>query len=429
MEKRSATRFAALALAMALAAGLAACGDAASERHAEPPRQEYEEDHESPVKSAPEQSAEPDASTEAQTQEPDVESDTQSSSDRIWERLERIRKAQEQAGNSAADDSAADAGETEPDTDMSGLEAVARLAELTGSGELFSELHDTVDVNDSHNPYDLVWQYGDKRNEENDDFGALYASYVDAADWSLVFDAEYYKKAFPMLAKLYHQDDALLLEHFQTVGVHEGRQGSRNFNVSVYMANCDKTLRDMFGDNYECYYFYYMLNYADEGKVTASGVYGKDPLWLDLELTRAQASELGAVNRYREEVGAEPMELDPENIAFANYRAWYNAANSLRGHGWMEDRNNPDVDVVFDILGVNHLGENTITSTGEASKDSTLMPYYVNYRYSKDHYEAMVRPKHLYLGVSHMYYNGDTNWMCQFDTFLYTKPVPDYTMR
>lgn len=53
---------------------------------------------------------------------------------------------------------------------------------------------------------------------------------LNACDWSLVFDADYYKKAFPMLAVQYHQDNALLLEHFQTVGIHEGRQGSANFN-------------------------------------------------------------------------------------------------------------------------------------------------------------------------------------------------------
>ena len=52
------------------------------------------------------------------------------------------------------------------------------------------------------NPYDVEWDYGE-----------LYDAYIEEADWSLVFDAEYYKQAFPMLATLYHENDELLLEH------------------------------------------------------------------------------------------------------------------------------------------------------------------------------------------------------------------------
>ena len=33
----------------------------------------------------------------------------------------------------------------------------------------------------------------------------------------------------------YHGDDEKLLDHFQTVGVHEGRQGCASFNVGVFM--------------------------------------------------------------------------------------------------------------------------------------------------------------------------------------------------
>ena len=172
-----------------------------------------------------------------------------------------------------------------------------------------------------------------------------------------------------------------------------------------------------------------MLNHASEQGVESAGTYGKDPLWLDLELTLAQSEELRRANKYREEVGADPLVLDPENIAFANYRAWYNAVISLRGHGWLDDLQNKDVDVVFDILGVSHLGENTITKSGTAHARSSIGAYALYYKASQSHYEAMVDTRYVCLGVSHQYYNGDTGWMAQFDTFLRTMPVQDYTMR
>lgn len=418
-------------LVLALSVGLSACGQRAAtgygdryEGYAEQapmsdPVAAAEPEAAAPVAAQP-AAAEPEA-TEPMAQESPV---TDSGTESRIERLLRLQ-AERNAGSGSGQEPA-----QAPEAAMESAERVAELGKLTGTGRLESyRTNDTVDVNDEHNPYDLVWQYGDAKTEKGSDFGKLYASYVAAADWTLVFDAEYYKKAFPMLAMLYHDDDALLLEHFQTVGVHEGRQGSENFNVSVYMAHCGKDLLEAFGDNYECYYFYYMLNYGSEQKVETAGVYGTDPLWLDLELTLAQSTELNQVNRYREEVGADPLVLDPENMAFANYRAWYNATHSVHGHGWLNDLQNKEVDTVFDILGVGHLGENTLTQLRTASRNTSFGVYAHLYRDSKSHYEAMVRTKYVCLGVSHQYYNSGTNCMSQFDTFLYAMPAQDFTMR
>ena len=96
-----------------------------------------------------------------------------------------------------------------------------------------------VDVENAHNPYDVEWDYGEKWQE-----------YVDACDWSLVYDAKFYKKEFPMLAIQYNNDDELLFEHFRTVGVHEGRQGCESFNVDAYRRNCSKKVYDALKDQY-----------------------------------------------------------------------------------------------------------------------------------------------------------------------------------
>ncbi len=153
--------------------------------------------------------------------------------------------------------------------DSASVQSVARLGAFVGNYamEAFCYNYGTwvfVDTESSHDPYDLTWRYGPdtKHRDEVSDpaWDDLYEAYVDTCDWSLVFDADYYKKAFPMLAKLYHENDALLLEHFLTQGVHKGRQAGADFNVAACMENCDKALMEAFGENCECYYFYYMLN-------------------------------------------------------------------------------------------------------------------------------------------------------------------------
>ena len=132
------------------------------------------------------------------------------------------------------------------------MDAIAGLGELqAGVEEPYYTHVDSfvVDVENGHNPYDVEWDYGE-----------LYDAYIEEADWSLVFDADFYMESFPALALLYQYDEELLLEHFQTVGIHEGRQGNETFNVAAYQENCKKELRHAFGDHYECYYFYWMLN-------------------------------------------------------------------------------------------------------------------------------------------------------------------------
>ncbi len=147
---------------------------------------------------------------------------------------------------------------------------ISRLAGLQADVETKTSVC-YVDVDDGENPYDVTW-----------DYGSLYNTYVDSIDWGLLFDADYYIEAFPALALFYHQDQELLLKHFQTVGIHEGRQGSSAFNVAAYMENCDSKVKKVFGDNYECYYFYYAINYKTEKAVTTAGTNQKKQLTVTL---------------------------------------------------------------------------------------------------------------------------------------------------
>lgn len=331
--------------------------------------------------------------------------------------------------------------------DPAGVQGVARLGGLVGNYAMdlyFSDMGNyvVVDTEDAHNPYDLTWRYGPDtdnfKEAASPEWDDLYESYVDACDWSLVFDEEYYKKAFPMLAKLYHDDGALLLEHFQTQGVHEGRQASARFNVAAYMENCDPALVEAFGEDYECYYFYYMLNQDSQSGVDTKNRGGSYPRWLTVELSLQQSYEYEAVNGYREDAGADPVKLDPETVALANYRAWHDAEHNLYAHDWTTDKTyGKDVDDVLWRLSRDHFAENTV-KWYSTKKNVQYKGFAVRYANSESHYAAMVSEKYAYFGCSNPYWsdnpdnpfakNGKTGFVGQFDMFTEIQPRTPYEL-
>lgn len=290
-----------------------------------------------------------------------------------------------------------DAFRFEPGSISRSVEAIIGICGLKSEAEQ-SIAACVVDVDGKENPYDVVYNYG-----------AAYNSYVDACDWSLVFDADYYMSEFPLLAWQYNKDEALLLKHFQTVGIHEGRQGCKDFNVGAYRHNCRAFIRDAFSENYEGYYFYYMLNHAAEKFVNTEQ--GKNKTRYKLVLTALQASELEGVNGYRAETGAEKLELNPELMAFANKRAYINAHDGYRAHNWL----NSNSDFVWSIIDPNTsaISENTCEHYGKKPFNKT---HFACYRKSESHYAAMIDPKFDILGCSNNYRSAD--FTCQFDCFI-----------
>ena len=261
-----------------------------------------------------------------------------------------------------------------------------------------------VDVFDEHNPYDVVY-----------DYGTAYNAYVDACNWDLVFDADYYIEQFPMLATLYHNDKALLLEHFQTVGIHEGRQGSADFNVGAYKANCDSDVRNAFGNNYEGYYFYYMLNHKTEKSVKTTG--SKYEIQYKQIMTKCQADELTGVNNYRDEVNVADIAFDSELAAFANYRAWTNAHDDWRGHKWTYESKNHNFIINYaKTRNARSVGENT--TYNDYICKSYGQTYYDGYRKSEPHYKAMINANYDLIGLSNVYYSWSDTFTNHFQTFL-----------
>lgn len=257
-----------------------------------------------------------------------------------------------------------------------------------------------VDVNSTVNPYDVVYDYGKD-----------YDAYVAKCDWSLVFDADYYMSEFPILAWQYNYDAKLLLKHFQTVGIHEGRQGNKSFNVGAYKTNCDSTVSGKFGDNYEGYYFYYMLNQATEKSVSATAGTG-DKTQYKIVMTALQSEELKGANMYRSEVGSADLAFASEIAAMANKRAYINAHDRYNAHDWAKANN----DAIWNKLSgysANIWSENMCQ---RACKDSYGRTHYECYRNSESHYKAMINSRYDLFGCSNSY--CATGYTCQFDFFV-----------
>ena len=304
-----------------------------------------------------------------------------------------------------------------------GLEDIAQLAGLKAGVEL-RRRDCIVDVDEGENPYDVTWDYGE-----------LYDAFVKEVDWDLLFDGDYYIQTFPGLAHLYHKDKALLLRHFQTVGIHEGRQGCKDFNVAAYQKNCDAKVRKAFGDNYECYYFYYAMNQKTQKAVTTTGNEKKQ---LATKLTYMQQMELDNINKYRAEVDVAPLEYDAELSALACYRSYIDALEDWDAHDWLQAPENQDEinRMMINMINAPLWGENTVHGyprTREyARTQGSYTAWYINYRYSQDHYDAMVAEKYHYVGSSNCYVSdyekdnpdhpGAEAVYVQFDVF-----VPDLT--
>lgn len=86
---------------------------------------------------------------------------------------------------------------------------------------------------------------------------------VNKADFSVVYDYNYYMNTYPDMRVLYSNDRDGALRHFLTVGMAEGRVASPYFNVKVYMNNYPD-LRAVYGNNYPQYYQHYInVGYAE----------------------------------------------------------------------------------------------------------------------------------------------------------------------
>ncbi len=369
-------------LAVLLTAGI--CGFAPAQSPA--PLRESGRQEKSSYQGARSQASQPRSERPAAAEEPDEVPSGFSSKDKDT--------GSGKSPSSSKSSSASSKPKTEEELQVSsGIQDIARLAGLEARVELYSHAC-VVDVDEGENPYDVTWEYG-----------KLYDAYVEEVDWDLLFDGDYYIRTFPGLAHLYHKDKALLLRHFQTVGIHEGRQGCQGFNVAAYQKNCDAKVRKAFGDNYECYYFYYAMNQKTQKGVVTTGSEKKQ---LATKLTHMQQEELDHVNEYRAEVGVPPIEYDAELSALACYRAYIDALEDWDAHDWLNaPENQEEMYSMMDMIEAKNWSENTVHGYNRnrdyVFKQGPATAWYINYRYSEDHYKAMTAEKYHYMGSANCY--------------------------
>lgn len=292
-------------------------------------------------------------------------------------------------------------------------ENLAKIAGLKSKPEQ-SNSACVVDMRESETAYDVSWDYGDE-----------YEYRISLYDWEEVFDADYYMEQFPMLALQYHYDEDQLLRHFQTVGIHEGRQGCKDFNVGAYMDWCEEN-RDyvvgLFDGDYALYYMFYMGSFGDQPETFPAD---KHPVQYKAILTLAQQKELDGINHYRKKVGADPLVFDPEMAAFANYRSWMNQEKEYVGHVWIDIPENSDIiDLYFDATSADLISENTIETSTLNVND-----WYISYAKSEPHYEAMINGDFEYVGSSNLYVSDVAiktykNRGVQFDIFAGSLSTP-----
>ena len=115
-----------------------------------------------------------------------------------------------------------------------------------------------------------VWKYfsdaGCKRLGEAD-ADAIIAQFPRSSwmDYSSVFDADYYLKNNPDVAKWANNDKDKALQHFINYGMAEGRRGSEAFDVQSYY-NEYPDLRAAYGTDLARYYEHYMSYGKSEGR-------------------------------------------------------------------------------------------------------------------------------------------------------------------
>lgn len=80
-----------------------------------------------------------------------------------------------------------------------------------------------------------------------------------------VYNYNYYRENNPDLVTLYGDNRESYLNHFVNVGMKEGRQGSKNFNLAAYKAN-NPDLVAAFGDDNVKYYEHYISSGRAEGR-------------------------------------------------------------------------------------------------------------------------------------------------------------------
>lgn len=100
---------------------------------------------------------------------------------------------------------------------------------------------------------------------------------LDDIDYSAVYDYDYYIARYPDVVSVLGTDPKIVLKHFVTYGMSEGRRGNSSFDVWSYR-NKYPDLRQAFGNDLPSYYLHYIRYGKAEKRVTTGVGVLQDPL-------------------------------------------------------------------------------------------------------------------------------------------------------
>lgn len=91
------------------------------------------------------------------------------------------------------------------------------------------------------------------------------ATAAERSAYQAVFDADYYRSAYPDVAAAFGNNKAALFNHFVNYGLKEGRSCSADFNPQAYRAKY-ADLQQAFGDDMAAYCSHYVICGKAEGR-------------------------------------------------------------------------------------------------------------------------------------------------------------------
>ena len=128
---------------------------------------------------------------------------------------------------------------------------------------------------ESFNVWVYKYLYPDLRNAYGEDITKYYLHYIKFGEkekraasisfFAHVYNSDFYKTKYKDLS-VYGGDENLLIKHFTTYGMNEGRQANEIFIVNCYKANY-KDLREAFKDDLQKYYLHYVQFGFNEGRI------------------------------------------------------------------------------------------------------------------------------------------------------------------
>lgn len=140
-----------------------------------------------------------------------------------------------------------------------------------------------------------------------------------SADYSAIFDAQYYYNRYPDIREAIGMNPDALLQHFLTSGMQEGRMGREDFNVRAYVHN-NIDLVSAFGINdLSVYYNHYVTAGKTEGRAAIEKKTPDQPGVLASYSTIYDVNEPRAINVQLASQRIDGMVIQPgETFSFSN---------------------------------------------------------------------------------------------------------------